>query len=174
MMKKLLLSTLMLFVSVCVFAYDCEVDGIYYDLNITDYTASVTHKSRYGGDYSGVVHIPAEVAYNETTYYVTSINDSAFYNCYGLTELTIPNSVTSIGNWAFYSCRGLIELAIGNSVTSIGDYAFRSCSGLTELTIPNSVTSIGDWAFFLCSGLTELTIPNSVTSIGNYAFSSCI
>ena len=104
---------------------------------------------------------------------VRSIGDFAFSLCSGLTELTLPNGVTSIGDFAFYGCSGLTELTLPNSVTSIGDGAFRGCSGLTELTLPNSVTSIGDGAFRGCTGLTELTLPNSVTSIGESAFSGC-
>jgi hypothetical protein len=84
---------------------------------------------------------------------------------------TIPNSVTSIGQSAFYGCSGLTGVTLGDSVTSIGDYAFVS-SGLTTVTIPNSVTSIGNSAFAY-SGLTSVTIPNSVTSIGDEAFFSC-
>ena len=40
---------------------------------------------------------------------VTSIGKNAFYNCRGLTSVTIPNSVTSIGKNAFYNCRGLTK-----------------------------------------------------------------
>ena len=101
------------------------------------------------------------------------IGSSAFYNCSGLTSVTIPNSVTSIGSSAFYNCSGLTSVTIPNSVTSIGRYAFEDCSGLTSVTIPNSVTSIGDYAFYYCSVLTSVTIPNSVTSIGSSAFSGC-
>ena len=104
---------------------------------------------------------------------VTSIGDFAFEGCSGLTELTLPNSVRSIGNCAFSLCRGLTELTLPNSVTSIGDCAFYGCSGLTELTLPNGVMSIGGNAFEGCSGLTELTLPNGVTSIGDGAFSGC-
>ena len=104
---------------------------------------------------------------------VTSIGGNAFEGCNGLTELILPNSVTSIGNAAFVDCSGLTELILPNSVTSIGDSAFEGCSGLTELTLPNSVTSIADDAFHGCRGLTELTLPNSVTSIGDGAFRGC-
>ena len=104
---------------------------------------------------------------------VTSIGGNAFEGCSGLTELILPNSVTSIGNAAFFGCSGLTELILPNSVTSIGDCAFYGCTGMTELTLPNGVTSIGDGAFSGCRGLTELILPNSVTSIGNYAFSDC-
>ena len=62
---------------------------------------------------------------------VTSIGDSAFSYCSGLTSITIPDSVTSIGDQAFYYCSGLTSVTIGNSVTSIGDLAFYYCSGLT-------------------------------------------
>ena len=104
---------------------------------------------------------------------VTSIGPSAFFDCEGLTSVTIPNSVTSIGDWAFYACKGLTSVTIPNSVTSIGESAFLGCTGLTSVTIPNSVTSIGDYAFHSCTGLTSVTIPNSVTSIGGNAFEGC-
>jgi len=47
-----------------------------------------------------------------------------FYNCSGLTSITIPNSVTSIGGGAFRDCRSLTSVTIPNSVTSIGNRAF--------------------------------------------------
>ena len=88
-------------------------------------------------------------------------------------DLVIPNGVTSIGQSAFSGCSGLTSVTIPNSVTSIDNHVFSGCSVLTSVTIPNSVTSIGESAFSNCSGLTSVTIPSSVTSIGGSAFFGC-
>ena len=71
------------------------INGIAYELKGT--TATVVS----GGDYTGTIVIPASVTYSGTTYRVTSIGDGAFFDCTGLTSVTIPNSVTSIGGSAF-------------------------------------------------------------------------
>ena len=108
-------------------------------------------------------------SFDELVYFsgLSSIGDRDFYECSGLTSVTIPNSVTSIDNSAFEGCSGLTSVTIPNSVTSIGYSAFYGCSGLTSVTIPNSVTSIGIYAFYGCSGLTEcysyITNPSLVT-----------
>ena len=144
-------------------AHDFVVDGIYYNITSSSvpYTVAVAYKgtssTQYSGEYSGAITIPESVTYNGVTYSVTNIGSDAFYNCSGLTSVTIPSSVTSIGNYAFSGCSGLTSVTIPNSVTSIGAGAFSNCSGLTSVTIPSSVTSIGSKAFYLCSGLTSVT-----------------
>ena len=156
-------------------AHDFEVNGIYYNINGTN--ATVTYKGSYSysyeDEYNGDVTIPSTVTYNGTTYSVTTIGNYAFYDCSGLTSVTIPNSVTTIGDFSFYDCSGLTSVTIPNSVTTIGNGAFYGCSGLTSVTIPNSVTSIGYFAFESCSSLTSVDIGESVTSIGDWAFAGC-
>ncbi len=89
---------------------------------------------------------------------VTKIGDYAFYGCYILTSIVIPDSVTKIGDYAFYNC-GLASIVIPNSVTWIGDYAFDGCD-LTSIVIPASVTWIGIAAFD-CYRLTSVTFEHS-------------
>ena len=177
-MKKLFTFLLALIASVgIIYASDIEIDGIWYDFNESNKTATVTHRgssfSGYDNEYSGSVVIPSSVTYNGTTYSVTSIGDYAFYECSSLSSITIPNGVISIGSNAFCNCSSLTSITIPNSVTSIGVAAFFYCSGLTSITIPNSVTTIGKFAFYYCSSLTSITIPNSVTSIEKNAFYYC-
>ena len=172
----------LLFSSFSALAYDCKVDGIYYNLNKTDKTASVT-KGIYRGIYSGNIIIPETITYSNTTYSVTSIGDRAFDQCSGLTSVTIPNSVTTIGEEVFGNCSRLNSVIVDKNN---GTYDSRdNCNaiiktstnklivGCKNTTIPNSVTSIGDRAFYGCSELTSVTIPNSVTSIGESAFYGC-
>ncbi len=85
---------------------------------------------------------------------VTSIGDNAFFECTGLTEISIPNSVTSIGDTAFFNCIGLTEITLPNSITYIDGYAFCQCASLTKITVPETVTFIGSDAFYACPNLT--------------------
>ena len=65
-------------------------------------------------------------------------------------ELVVGEGVTSIGNSAFYECFSLTSITMPDSLTRIGDNAFAFCTGLTSLVIPNGVTKIGYGAFDTC------------------------
>lgn len=175
---RIVLGILLVFLSMSssIFAYDFEVNGLYYN-RLSDNEVEVTYKKYFGGSYSGTLNIPEKVMKDGISYDVTAIGKRAFYECNGLTgKLIIPTSIKIIGDYAFYYCSGFTgSLTIPNSVTSIDYGAFAGCIGLTgSLTIPNSVSSIGSFAFSGCSGFTgSLTISNSVTSIGSAAFSGC-
>lgn len=78
-----------------------EIGGIYYNLVTKAKQAEVTENPN---RYTGAVKIPETVSYNNVTYSVTSIGEYAFFNCHGLTSVTIPNSIISIGKRAFDDC----------------------------------------------------------------------
>ena len=173
---RIVLITICAIYSSIIKAYDVEVNGLYYNLNVSSKTATVTYKGG-GFKYSGKIIIPETIIFNGSVYSVTSIGEYAFYDCTNLTgELTIPNTIKSIQDWAFRGCYGLTgSLNIPNSVTSIGNSAFYGCSGFSgSLIIPNSVTYLGSDAFEGCNGFSgSLVISNSVTSIRADTFSGC-
>ena len=179
--------------------YDFKVGQLYY--KITDATNRKVAVVPENSDYpyynnapTGAITIPATVANGGNTYSITSIGKYAFFNCIGLTSITIPSGVTSIGESAFLWCIGLTSITIPNSVTSIGKYAFSNCSGLKYVTFPGHINfknnfdstydidtviiaggsdSICTSSFLGCSKIKYISIPNSVTSIGESAFSCC-
>lgn len=172
-MKQKLLLLLCFFATTFSFAQTFTDNGINYNVTsaTVPYTVEVIANSPV---YSGVVNLLSTVTYNSNTYSVTSIGNSAFDGCSGLTSVIIPSSVTRIGDNAFTNCTGLTSVTIiGNSITTIGAQAFLNCGNLTSITLPNSVTSILTEAFSNCSSLTSITIPNSVTIIGASAFFGC-
>ena len=103
----------------------------------------------------------------------TSINAYAFYLCYSLQSVTIPDTVTSMGSNAFYSCYSLQSITMPSSVTSVVSNAFYACNSLQSVTIPSSVTNISSGAFYYCYSLQSITIPSSVTNIYSTAFYYC-
>ncbi len=135
------------------------------DFTYTDEGSSITITD-YPNNATDAVVIPAAIAGKP----VTSIGDSAFSYCGGLTSVTIPSSVTRIGYGTFGYCSGLTSVTIPSSVTSIGGSAFQGCSGLTSVTIPSSVTGIGDAAFRYCSGLTSAKFMGNAPAMGTGVF----
>ncbi len=129
--------------------------------------------------------LPAEVVipreYNGKS--VTQVERFAFYDCNGLTDITIPESVTSIGDYVFNSCLKLKSITVSEEnpvYHSDGNCLIETESktliaGCKNSVIPDdgSVTSIGYSAFGGCESLTSIDIPDSVTSIGTAAFHHC-
>ena len=143
--------------------YDSESDGKLAILDLSE-TKIVSGGGRYLYD-----------DYYRDYFYThdNELGSRAFYNCSGLTSLSLPSGITSIGWEAFSGCSGLTSLSLPSGITSMGNEAFSGCSGLTSLSLPSGLTSIGYNAFSGCSGLTSLSLPSGLTSIDFNAFSGC-
>ena len=150
------------------FPYTHQGKTLYYN-RTSGNTVAVTYYASYSSDndVSGDVVIPSTVIYNGTTYSVTSIGNSAFSGCSGLTSVTIPTGVSSIGGRAFSGCSSLTSVTIPTGVSSIGDDGFAYCSGLTSVRcLATDPPSIGSSSF---SGISSTcTLAVSCVSLDAY------
>ena len=191
-----------LFCNVCLtllYAYDIQVDGLYYNLISGTTPQAVVTYEYYDSpnNYTTLdkVVVPDSIIWEGTTYYVTTIGKYAFANSpisdismsnrindiqenafsgsIGLTSINIPNSVTTITKGAFQGCTGLTSITISEGVTTLKDYAFQGCTNLRTITIPNSIKNIRSYAFQGCSELTTITISKKISSVGHDIFKDC-
>ena len=133
---------------------------------------------------SGAVDIPASVPDNGVTLSVVEIAEEAFYQCTGLTGVTIPNSVTSIEGSAFAST-GLTTVTIPGGVTTIGTFVFDQCNELKRIEVAAESTTFTsvDGVLFSADKSTLVycpngrsgtyAVPDGVTTIGATAFAHC-
>lgn len=96
------------------------IDGLYYDLDMSTRTATVTYEKNGTDNYASLpanVKIPESVEYNGVTYSVTKVANKAFANCQSLESISIPSTVVKIGvtynnsdygaSLPFYNCTAL-------------------------------------------------------------------
>ena len=155
------------------------VDGYTYTYSVTDGKATIgtgeTVKTAVSPKPTGRLTVPSELG----GYPVTGLGESAFYNCTGVTDVTIPNGVTHIGPRAFSCCSGLVNVTIGSGVTSIEPYVFPSCVNLRNIAVdPANTAYMSQDGMLLTKDGTMLVygvggdveIPSGVATIGTSAF----
>lgn len=192
---KLWVLVTILCASIPVSAYDFAVDGIYYNItSMSNLEVGVTYKELINitntinghywrnDSYSGAITIPQTVNYNNRTFTVTSIEESAFgagysidYTTYwnnrgcNIKSINLPPTVKSIAYCAFQNCLELSCIELPESLETIDDSAFRG-SVIETVKIPNMVKTIGTRAFAHCDKLHNIIIGNGVIQIGSEAF----
>lgn len=100
---------------------------------------------------------------------ITTIPNSAFYQCYGLDNFDFTG-ITAVGSYSFYKCTGFSTVDLAD-VETVGTYAFQGSTAITSLSAPQLQTA-GNYSFSTLSAMTALSVPELVT-IGSNAFQSC-
>ena len=111
---------------------------------------------------------------------ITKIADYAFFYCYDLLSVTIPDGTTSIGYCAFLYCMNLSKIEIPKGVTSIGEEVFASCCKLDSIVVEqgnkvyhssgNCLIKTASKELILGSNNSVIPSDGSVTSIADWAF----
>lgn len=132
---------------------------------IDDYVTITGFATKFGafeGSALTEINFPTSLSY---------IGERAFYNCSGLTNLTIGSSVNTIGRWAFEKS-GLVNLTInGTQNTVINQYAFQNSSKLESIDI--TARWIKGYAFYNCKILNNVQLHDGLTTINQYSFQNC-
>ena len=143
------------FANITGLTYDFKRGDFFYEITGAN-QAMVTREN--SSSYTGLtqVSIPASTSLAGVNYSITAICDHAFYQCTGLTTVTLPSSVKSINDYAFYKCTSLTSVTLG-SVTSIGNYSFAYCSSLATAKLNGALESIQGTSFLYCTSLKSYT-----------------
>lgn len=147
-----------------------EIDGLDFDLNEENLTATVSTKNQTLA--SGDIVIPEQVTYESRNYTVTSLAEFAFRNNTAITSAKVPSTITAISRQAFEGCTSLASIDLGESITLIDQFAFYLCSSLKSISLPDKLQTLEQSAFRGC-GLTEIQIPAATNKIADDAFWYC-
>ena len=173
-MRKLFILFVAFFAATTLWAQTFQSGDLYYKVT-SETTVEIAPASAVYANLTSV-EIPSTVTYDNKTYNVTSIGNSAFQGCSKLTSITLPNSVTTIGYSAFSGCSSLASLTIPKSVTSIdvtNQGILFGCNAMQSLIVEegnpiydsrdNCNAIIETDTNALVTGYKETNIPRSIT-----------
>lgn len=201
-MKKLLLLTTALLISLASMAYDFKVDGICYSETEGGFL-EVVPEDLSENNYKDLVNavIPDEFEYEGRTYWVLYIADNAFNGAQNLETIEVAG--LTIGNSAFANTPKLKTAKFIGDI-SLGSYVFNG-SAIESLKLPSKMYNISETTFIGASNLAQIevneknpdydsrencnavietatntlivgckntTIPSTVTAIGEMAFNN--
>ena len=120
---------------------------------------------------TGILTISGNGAINDYSYSIYYDDCAPWYSQRdSIKTIKIEKGITTIGNEAFYDCYCVSSVELPDSLEIISRSSFSGCSSLTSLVIPYGVNEIEFSAFENCTKLNSISIPDSVIKIGPNAF----
>ena len=179
-----------LFIATMAFAYDAEIDGIYYNLDAENKIAEVTRGDEH---YMGDIVIPSSIVSDGVTYSVTSIGEYAigYYNGGNgnINSISIPKTIEFIGKGAFMDCYNLVAVyitdvsawckiefspeTISANPLYYAETLYINNEKVTTLVIPEGVDTIKSLAF-QGAPISSFVFPESLVYVAEDAFSGSI
>ena len=124
-----------------------------------------------GGSYiNAIVNIPRYAMHGRE---VWGISDYAFYDCPGVSTVTMEDCVHFIGRFAFRKCTNLTSITISPNLDSLCAYAFQQCSSLPQIDLTSNVRYLEMYTFSDCSSLSQIILPKNLQEIKGGAFYNC-
>lgn len=147
-------------------SYDVEVDGVFYNFMGTR-RASVTHAGLQQDvpAYRGEVTIPESITVAGRTYSVTSVGESAFAGCDGLTIVRLPSTLRAISGCAFIGCSSLRQVDVPTTLEAIAPSAFTGCVSLQQVDLPRHAETVEPLSLYCCAALQHLALPFTVRTV---------
>ena len=102
---------------------------------------------------------------------VKKIGDCAFYKNKAITDFDFSN-IEELGKSSFYDCSGLSDLTIPAGLKEIPASCFYGCTGLSSLKVPETIEKVCGSAFSGCTGIKELTMPVDLDYVKTYSVST--
>ena len=163
---KFMVSVIVAMLTSCAFALAEYVDGVRWVYMIQNGCAIVgmSGETAVSSSYKGILQIPQTLGGCS----VVGICDSAFRDCSGITQVTMPNSITHIGSNAFRGCSSLVNVMIPDNVKDINRNTFSFCDALSSVSIGSGVTNIATSAFGFCYNLATFEV-----AAANLCYKSC-
>lgn len=115
---------------------------------------------------------PLYSSYNGVLY--NKDGDEVVFCPRGRTSVRVADGVTKIRSYAFFMCFDLEKVTLPDTLKTIGKGAFQYDEGLTDCELPEGLETVEDSAFFGAENWTGVDrIPSTVRSIGAYGFAEC-
>ena len=102
---------------------------------------------------------------------LTTIENKALLNAYGILNITLSDTIKEVGTKAFGS--PLFTTKSEDGFETMGDILVKYSGTASEVSVPENLRFIGSEAFAKNEQITKVTLPKGIQSIGENAFKEC-